>query len=314
MRPDDLIVLLEIARGGTLSAAGAALGIDHSTVSRKLAALERDLGAAVVVRGSRGYEPTDLGRQLLDSAEQIERALAAAGAATGSNGARSATFSGLVRVQAPEAFGAQFVAPVLARMHRDFPAVTLELVTATRAPVQGSGADIEIGVGDAVSRRIESFRLAEYTLGLYASREYLAERGRPVQVQDLARHSLVYYVEGLLRVADLDLIDRLFPEGSVHVASTSVHAQVSATQAGGGIGVLPNFLARRRSGLVHLLPAEVQVKLHLSAALAPKVLRRPAALEVVNRLRQEVTARRAELLPNAHAADHHRWTRAGGAE
>lgn len=297
VRPDDLLVLLEVARSGTFSAAGAALGIDHSTASRRINALEAELGQPVLTRSAHGCEPTEFGTGLLERAERIERAMADIRSAETSATA-GPVYSGLVRILAPEAFGACFVAPVLARMHRDFPAVTLELVSATRPLVQGSGADIEIGVGEPVSRRVESFRLADYSLGLYASPEYLAVKGQPTTVAALMDHALIYYIDALLRVSDLDLIDRLFPAGAVHIGSTSVHSQAAATRAGGGIGVLPNFLAGGDPGLVRLLSREVQVRLVLTAALAPRVLRRPAAVEVMKRLQAEVMARRGELLPS----------------
>ena len=297
VRPDDLLVLLEVARSGTFSAAGAALGIDHSTASRRINALESELGQSVLTRSAHGCEVTEFGTGLLERAERIERAMADIRPAETSATAEP-VHSGLVRILAPEAFGACFVAPVLARMHRDFPAVTLELVTATRPLVQGAGADIEIGVGEPVSRRVESFRLADYSLGLYASPEYLAAKGEPTTVRALSDHPLIYYIDALLRVSDLDLIDRLFPAGAVQIGSTSVHSQAAATRAGGGIGVLPNFLAGGDPGLVRLLPKEVQVQLMLTAALAPRVLRRPAAVEVMKRLQAEVLARRGELLPH----------------
>jgi DNA-binding transcriptional LysR family regulator len=297
VRPEDLLVLLEVARSGTFSAAGAALGIDHSTASRRINALEAVLGQPVLIRSVHGCQVTEFGSGLLERAEHIERALAGIGADQ-RPGRADPTYSGLVRVLAPEAFGACFVAPVLARMHRDFPAVTLELVTATRPMVQGSGADIEVGVGEPVSRRIESFRLADYTLGLYASPEYLKARGEPKTVAALSKHALIYYIDALLRVSDLDLIDQLFPAGAVHIGSTSVHAQAAATRAGGGVGVLPNFLVGRDRSLVRLLAHEVRVELTLTAGLAPRVLRRPAAIEVMQRLQAEVARRRRELWPD----------------
>lgn len=295
LRSDDLLVLLEVARSGTFSSAGAALGLDHSTVSRRISALERELGKPVVVRSVHGCEVTGFGRKLLERAEHIERALGGIRDLEVPADIDRPGYSGLVRVLAPEAFGACFVAPVLARMHSEFPAVTLELVTATRPLVQGAGADIEIGVGDPVSRRIESVKLTDYTIGLYASRDYLVAHGEPTSVTDLAGHSLIYYIDSLLRVSDLDLIDRLFADGTVQIGSTSVHAQAAATRAGGGIGVLPNFLVRDDRRLVRVLPKEVVIHLHLTAALAPRVLRRPAAIEVMRRLSMEVLARRREL-------------------
>ena len=297
LRSDDLLVLLEVARSGTFSGAASALALDHSTVSRRVTAMEAELGKPVVIRTAHGCDVTEFGRTLLERAERIEQAMAEIrGLDTPALSGRP-TLSGLVRVLAPEAFGACFVAPVMAQMHRDFEGVTLELVTATRPLVQGSGADIEIGVGDPVSRRIDSFRLADYTLGMYASREYLSAKGEPTTVSDLGQYPLIYYIDALLRVSDLDLIDRLFPSGAVQIGSTSVHSQLAATRAGGGIGVLPNFLAAPDPALVRLLPDQVRVDLHFSAALAPKVLRRAAAVEVMQRIQEEVRNRRAELMP-----------------
>src|ERR1700709_2593079 len=151
------------------------MGVDNTTVSRRINSLERDLGNPVLIRTARGSVLTDLGQSLLAGAEQIERTMTAGAALTG-----------LVRVAAPEGFGASFVAPVMARVHTRHPAVTLELVTATRPLVQGVGADIEIGVGEPASKRLQAFPLATYTLGLYASDDYLRRHGRPISRQDLA--------------------------------------------------------------------------------------------------------------------------------
>ena len=113
VRPDDLLVLLEVARSGTFSAAGAALGIDHSTASRRINALESELGQPVLTRSAHGCEVTEFGTGLLERAERIERAMADIRPAETSATA-GPLHSGLVRILAPEAFGACFVAPVLA--------------------------------------------------------------------------------------------------------------------------------------------------------------------------------------------------------
>jgi DNA-binding transcriptional LysR family regulator len=296
---DDLLVLLEVARSGTFAAAGAVLGVEHTTVSRRVSALEKALGRPVIVRTSKGCSLTEFGRSLMDGAEQIERTMASVAKTSATPARAPAALAGLVRIAAPEAFGAGFVAPVMARMHRLHPAVTLELVTATRPLVQGVGADIEIGVGEPTSRRVDAFTLASYTLGIYASEDYVAAHGRPAHRADLAGHSLIYYIDSLLKVTDLDLIDELFPGGSVEIGSTSVHAQVQVALAGGGIGILPNFLAARVPGLTRLLPREVDIPLVFTAVLAPRAVRRPAATAVLQELQNEVARRREELHPQS---------------
>ena len=297
IRPDDLLVLLEVARLGSFAAAGAVLGVDHTTVSRRISSLERELGQPVVVRGAAGCTITDQGRELLDAAERIERAMSTVSQLSATPTGRPGGLHGLVRITAPEGFGSMFVAPAAARLQREHPGVRVEQVITTRPLVQGVGSDIEIGVGRPASSRLKSLALTRYSLGLYASAEYLAAAGTPGSVDDLSRHPLAYYVDSLLRVDDLDLLHRLFRSATAQFASTSVHAQLQATAAGGGVGLLPHFLARTLPELRRVLPADVDVVLHYRVALAPAVLRRPAAVALLEAIRAEVAGRRQELLP-----------------
>jgi DNA-binding transcriptional LysR family regulator len=299
VRPADLLMLLQVARYGSFAAAGAAAGVEHTTVSRRIAALERDLGAAVVIRAAGGATLTDLGRAVLDGAERVERAVESVDELAAAPARATAALSGLVRIAAPEGFGSQIVAPVIARLHREHPALRVELVLATRPLVQGVGSDIEIGVGEPASPRLESFELARYSLGLYATADYLQTAGKPLRTEDLATHALIYYVDSLLRVDDLDVLREIFPGRSPDIGSTSVYAQLAATAAGGGIGLLPHFLALSAPTLLRVLPSRVEVQLQFRVALAPRVLRRPAAVEVLRRVQQEVAARRDELLPGS---------------
>ena len=239
---------------------------NHSTVSRRIRALEKEFRQRLVISSAQGCEITEFGRSLLEPAERIDRAVAAVTTTSGQDSARPATYTGLVRVLAPEAFGSQFVAPVLAGMARDHPGVHLELVTATRPVVQGVGVDIEIGVGEPVSRRVHTIPLADYTLGLYASRQYLDQHDEPGKPANMRHHALVYYIDGLLRVSDLDFIETLIPGSAIRIGSTSVHAQLAATRAGGGIGILPDFLASAYPDLAPVLADRVMVLLHFTAA------------------------------------------------
>lgn len=294
-QPDDLLVLLEVARTGSFVAAGGALGLDHTTVSRRIRRLETDLGQPVVIRSAAGCTPTEVGRGLLDAAERIERALRSVQDLRDPDA--SADPAGLVRITAPDAFGSLIVSPALARLHRRFPGLRTELVTRTHSPIQGVGSDLEIGVGPVGSTGTGLLELAPYSLGLWATPSYLAESGTPTEIRELAGHSLVYYVDSLLRVSDLDLVRRLFPRGIADLGSTSVFAQTEATAAGGGIGLLPNFLAGRHPALRRLLHAEIDVVLAFHVAVAPAILRRPATSAVLQAIRQEALARREELLP-----------------
>ncbi|KXX58442.1 LysR family transcriptional regulator [Rhodococcus sp. LB1] len=296
MRADDLLVLLEIARCGSLLGAGAALGLNHTTVSRRIAALERELNAPVIVRSVQGCELTELGHSLLGSCEQIETALADARDYAHTRKSDQ-SLSGLVRVATTEAFGAYFVTPVLADLHKINPDLQVEIVTQTRLSPYTSGADIEIGIGEPVLGRLGSESLTKYSLGLYASDEYARDHGLPRSVDELHRHSLIYYIEGLLRVEDLVVLGQLTGKRHATFASTSVQAQTIATLAGAGIGMLPAYVADREPTLRRVLFPEVRIVPEYTAWLASGRLRRPAAAAVMQAIREAIAERQSELLP-----------------
>lgn len=291
LKADDLVILLEVARSGTLKAAADALGVNHTTVARRVRDLERRLGVPVISSTSRGTHLTEFGQALIPAAEQVEAGLRRASALTDARDHQE--LSGLVRVSAPEAFSAWFVAPAVAKLHASHPGLHVELTTDTRPLLQGSGADVEVGLSRSTARRADLVHLSDYVLGLYATQPYLDRKGVPGDVAQLAEHSIIYYIQGLLRVEDLLVI-----RGQrVHIASNSVFSQLEAARAGGGVALLPRFVALRYPDLVGVLPEQVRPALTFVAALAPAHLRRSAAPQVLDAIRREVHGRLHELQP-----------------
>lgn len=291
MKADDLVILLEVARAGTLKAAADALGVNHTTVARRVRDLERRLGVPVISSTSQGTHLTELGHALIPAAEQVEQALDRASAVRTARDDEELT--GLVRISAPEAFSACFVAPAVSRLHARHPGLHVEISTATRPLLQGSGADVEVGLSQSTARRADLIHLSDYTLGLFATRSYLEHRGTPGDVAELDGHSIIYYIQGQLRVEDL-LVLR---DQRVHIASSSVFSQLEAARAGGGVALLPRFLAVRHPDLVPVLPEQVRPALTFVAALAAAHLHRSAAPQVLEAVRREVRDRADELLP-----------------
>ena len=115
-------------------------------------------------------------------------------------------------MSATDGFSAYIAAPAAAAVQRQHPGVAVEIVAATRrATQQRSGLDIEVVVGEPQVHRAEAIRLGDYRLGLYGSRDYLAEHGTPTSRDDLAGHPLVYFIDSMLQVDDLDLARTLRP-------------------------------------------------------------------------------------------------------
>jgi DNA-binding transcriptional LysR family regulator len=291
--PDDLLVLLAVSRSAKFTTAAQVLGLNHTTVSRRIAALEKALGGRVLSRAAGGWELTELGAQAVVVAEQVEAAVRA----LGPSGRPPDPVTGVVRMTATDGFSAYIAAPAVAKLRRDHPGLSVEIVTVTRRALQQrSGLDIEVVVGEPQVHRAEAFRLGEYVLGMYASRSYLTENGTPDSVEALAAHPLVYFVDSMLQVDDLDAPRRLVPAMRDGVSSTNVFVHVEAARAGAGIGFLPCFMGDRHEDLVRLLPGHFAERLPYWMVLRPDSMRRPAVAAVVQAVRDEVAARRAMLL------------------
>lgn len=290
---DDLLILLAVGRTGRYVSAAEQLGINHTTISRRIAALEEAIGARVLTRVGSSWELTDRGRDVLSAAEAVE---AAVHSLDGDRG-HSPTLAGVVRISATDGFSAYIAAPAAAHVQRSHPNVAVEIVAATRrASQQRSGVDIEIVVGEPTVRRALAIRLGDYRLGLYGSRDYLAEHGAPTSVDDVAAHPLVYFIDSMLQVDDLDLAANVAPAMRESITSTNVFVHVEATRAAAGLGLLPCFMADRWPDLIRVLPTAVSARLTYWLVTRAETLRRPEVSAVVDAIRRQVTDQHDILL------------------
>jgi DNA-binding transcriptional LysR family regulator len=297
--PDDLLVLLAVARTGRFTTAADSLGLNHTTISRRIAALERALNGRVLSRTVGGWELTELGKRAFNAAENVESAVALLNGPSG----QPNQLSGVVRMSATDGFSAYIAAPAIAGLQRSHLALRVEIVTVTRRALQHrSGLDIEVVVGEPQVHRAEAFRLGYYNLGMYASRGYLAEKGSPANVAELTTHPLVYFVDSMLLVDDLDAPRRLVPSMRASLSSTNVFVHVEATRAGAGIGFLPCFMADQHADLVRLLPGQFQERLQYWMVLRAESMHQPAVAAVVDALRAQTVGFTQSLLGRTTAA------------
>ncbi|WP_045249054.1 LysR family transcriptional regulator [Microbacterium azadirachtae] len=287
---DDLLVFLAVARTGRYTAAAAALGVNHTTIARRVEALESALGGRLLTRGTSGWVLTARGEQALTVAEGVEKAMRGLDS-------ESAALGGVVRLSATDGFSGFIAAPAIVALRGQHPGVSLEMVAATRrAAQQRVGVDLEVVVGKPHVHRAEATHLADYALGLYASPAYLAAHGAPRSLSDLAGRSLVYFIESMLQVDALDEARRAVPGMVDAVSSTNVYVHIDATRAGAGIGLLPVFLAGPHSDLVRVLPDEVEVRLPYWLVTHPEALRQPVVLAYISAMRGRIEQVREDLL------------------
>ena len=295
---DDLLVLLAVSRAGRFTAAGAALGLNHTTVARRITALESALGGRLLERTPAGWTLTALGRRAAAAAESVESAVTAA--ADSPQGGR---LSGVIRLSATDGFSGFVAAPAMAELRREHPGLSLEIVAVTRqASPQRIGADLEVIVGRPQVRRAEAVKLADYVLGLYASRDFLGSRGAVRTPADLAGAPLVYFIESMLQVDALDDARQVIPAMFDAVTSTNVYVHVEATRAGAGFGLLPAFLAAQHPDLVRVLPEQIGRTLPYWLVARPEAMRQPVVMAYLDALRTRLSAVREQLAGRTPAA------------
>jgi DNA-binding transcriptional LysR family regulator len=253
----DVRAFLAVARSGRLTAAAARLGVDHSTLSRRIAALEHSLKAKLFERSPSGYTLTEEGRRLLPIGEEMERLAIGAGEAVGGS---STSVAGRVRIGSPEGFGSYFLAPRIARLKSLHPRLTVQLVAAPAVfSLARRDADIVVSVSRPPAGRLTVSKLIDYDLGLYAAPAYLREAPDIASSEDLSKHRFVSYIGELLHFPELDFLQHVAPGGTTSVESSNLVAQLKATVAGAGLCVLPAFLASSEDGLVRVLPDEISL-------------------------------------------------------
>jgi len=253
MNWDDVRMFLAVARTGQLLAASRRLGVNHATLSRRVSALEEALKTRLLIRRTNGCDLTAEGEAFLAAAERMETEMLAAQARIGRI---DAAVAGTVRVGAPDGFGVSFLAPRLGWLTARHPELKIQLVPVPRSfSLSQREADIAITLERPEQGRLVSSKLTDYTLGLYASRGYLAQNGTPETIEDLKAHRRIGYVEDLIFTASLNFTGEIMRSWDAGFEISSATGQTEAVRSGAGIGILHDYIARQYGELVRLLPA-----------------------------------------------------------
>lgn len=241
MNWNDLRYFIELSRQKRLLHAARRLGVDHTTVARRIEQLEKDLGCKLVEQGADGYRLTDAGTRLLEHVLAIENRVEKIGEEVASESHRVA---GTVRVGVPEGFGTQFLAPRLDPLLREHPELQIEMLSLPRFPSLATReADIIVTLGEPESGRCVTTRLVDFVYGLYASPDYLARHAPLETLSQLELHPLIGYVSDHLPSPFLQFVEEILPAGrGLRFSSTGMLAQLAACQAGMGVGILAHYL------------------------------------------------------------------------
>lgn len=245
MNWEDLRHFIVLARSGSLSEAARQLAVDHTTVARRVAALEQALGVRLVDRLPRATVLTEDGRRIAALGERLEDdAFAVLRAARATDPAPTGT----VRVSAPPTFASVVLAPRLVHLNQRHPGIVVDLVGESRsADLDRREADLALRLVPPTGDGLIARKLGELSYGLYGAQVYVAER--PPE-----RHVFVAYDDCLDQVPQQRWLHAVAAGRPVVFRANDVASLAAAARSGLGLAVLPDFLAVGDDQLVRVNP------------------------------------------------------------
>ena len=249
---NDLRYFLEVARRGRLLGAARKIGVNHTTVARRIAALEDSLEVLLFEKTKDGYLLSQAGESLLPLAEQMENATNFAKEQVQVSGH---TLTGNLRVGAPDGFGNAFLAGRIAPFMRDNPELTVELVPVP-LPHNLIKREVDISISLEAMKRPNIYvkKITDYKLFLYSSKKYLKENKINFKGPDAIAHkTFANYIIDILYTNQLNFNQHISEAITSQFQSSTVLAQYEFVANGGGLGVLPYFMAWKDKRLVPIL-------------------------------------------------------------
>ena len=250
----DFKIMLALGRGGSVAGAARILGVDSSTISRRLAALEEALGATLILRGGREFSLTNNGKEAFATAEDIESSIAKTASAIR---ATKLGFEGEVRITCvTDVVGA--LVPFHEVVKAKHPNLSVQYVSTGRSLDLTKGeADIAIRFSKPTEPALIARPAFEMGLGVYAARSYLELNGTPKCHEDLKGHKLVQYGPAMLHLPWFSWIEKYSDPHWPATRVETTEAAASVINNGGGIGVIACFGKERKANLVRIFPEPI---------------------------------------------------------
>lgn len=250
---DDLRYVLAVSRAGSALGAARELGVNQSTVVRRLTQVEASAGADLFDRKQTGYCVTGLGRAMVETAERIEREMRAL---ENRLGAARRTVSGVVRLTTSERLASIVVGPCVHEFQQLYPDVRIELFSDDRRlDVARGEADIALRAGSRPDgANIVARKLLEVGWSVYCSEDYAAAHGIPKTREDICKHAVIGMEGPLAQLPGPRWIADAAPNTPVRFSSNSLSNLIFSLHAGLGIATLPCLAGDQLPGLVRCMP------------------------------------------------------------
>ena len=241
---NDLQVFLAIARGGSLAAASRQLGVNHSTVFRRLNTFEETLGVRLFERLPSGYALTAEGESIRDEAEAVEQSVLAIERRVAG---RDLAMEGDVRITTPANLAREFLAPWLPELYARFPGIRIEIAASDDDfDLARREADIALRATPAPPDWLVGRELTRIRWWAYASPDYLAAHGRPDDAGALSGHDVIGADTAFQRLPAFAWLRETIPDARIRARAGDLMTMAALAEAGIGVCMLPGdqFSAR----------------------------------------------------------------------
>ncbi len=290
---DNLRFFLAVARHGTLAAAAKQLRVTQSTVSRRLAGLQDDMGVRLLQRTPDGYAVTLAGERIREHVELVEEhALAVERVVSG----QDIRLEGVVRVASAQLLTNHLLAPSFAALHALHNGILIQALPELGGELLATNiADIVVQMRRFEHQELVARNIGSIGFGLYGSLSYLGRQGEPDVSNGCAGHQLITLLED--ESAQASWLAENAGRARVVLMADSYETQRWSASCGGGLALLPRFRADQDPALQRIVtptsapPAPVWLGVHRENRAVPRVR------TVLDLVAETVRARAALLDP-----------------
>ena len=252
---DKLKIFHNVALDLNISEAAHKMNISHSSISRQISSLERDLKVSLFKRHARGLTLTEQGKILFKTAHDIFGKIALTEAKLTESKEKP---TGPLTIAATVAFGTTWLAPRIEKFTNSYPDIDVSIIIENKYTDLAQGeADVALRLTEPTQMDLIRFPLYEFQFKIYSSPEYIEKFGIPKDVSELPNHKIVAFGDSVEpSIPDVNCILDLLPKNKKvkTLFISNMYGVMRAIGGGAGIGALPEYMRISNNNLVPILP------------------------------------------------------------
>lgn len=255
---DDINYFLVLSRTGKLNLASKKLEVESTTIARRIRRIEKKLNIELFSKSPKGYQLTESGIELVKYAENIENQI------YGINECflgKNPSIKGKVRLSVGEGLGAEIISRNLFDFYKQYPEIEIELLADTKLrSLSNRESDILISFSQPLKGRLKTWKICDYFINLYGTKNYLENSNKIETIKDLNNQNFISYVDEFIEFPELNYLKDLKANANIKFSSNNLRSQLIAVKSGVGLGLLHTFIADNHQDLQKVLKKDINIK------------------------------------------------------